>query len=83
VNNIPSPFSAELTEERRLYGIFQHDSAIAGMEPESLEALREVLDDIISCGLWHSRSPHLTPCDFFVWNIKKRHVKQISTLWED
>jgi hypothetical protein len=29
VNNIPSPFFAELTEEERLYGVFQQDSATA------------------------------------------------------
>jgi hypothetical protein len=31
VNNILRPFFAELTEEERLYGVFQHGSATAHM----------------------------------------------------
>jgi hypothetical protein len=56
VNNILSPFFTKLTEEERLYGVFQLDSATADMAYASLEALREFFGDhIISHGLW----PHL------------------------
>jgi hypothetical protein len=39
VNNILSPFFAELTEEERLHGVFQLDSATAHMAYISLEAM--------------------------------------------
>jgi hypothetical protein len=45
VNNILSPFIAELTERERLYGVFQQDSARIHMAYISLEALREVFSD--------------------------------------
>jgi hypothetical protein len=52
VNNILSPFFAELTEEERLYGVFQQNSGTARMAHMSLESLRKVFGyHIISCGL--------------------------------
>jgi hypothetical protein len=57
VNNILRPVIAELTEEERLHGAFQQDSATAHTAHVSVEALREVLDDgVISRGLWPPRS---------------------------
>jgi hypothetical protein len=65
MNNILRPFFTKLTEEERLYSVFQQDSATANMAYISLEALWEVFGDhIISHGLWPPRSPNLTPCDF-------------------
>jgi hypothetical protein len=56
VNNILSPFFTKLTEEERLYSVFQQDSVTDHMAYISLEALQEVFGDcIISCGL-------LPPC---------------------
>jgi hypothetical protein len=72
VNNILSPFFAELTEEERLYGISQQDSATAHTAYISLETLREVFSDcIISRGLWPPRSPDLAPCDLYLWRSLK------------
>jgi hypothetical protein len=47
MNNILSPFFAELTEEERLFGVFQLDSATAHTANVSLEALRKVFGDHI------------------------------------
>jgi hypothetical protein len=64
VNNILSPFCAKLTEEERLYCVFQQDSATAHI---SLEALWEVFGGcVISHSLWPPCSPDLTPCDFYL-----------------
>jgi hypothetical protein len=66
VNNILSPFFAELAEEEGLCSVFQQDSATAHTAHISLEALLEVFGDhVISCGLWPPCSPDLTPCDFY------------------
>jgi hypothetical protein len=64
-----------LTEEERLYSVFQHDSATAHIAHVSLEALQEVFEDhVISCGLWPPRSSDLTPCDFYLWGSLKDKV---------
>jgi hypothetical protein len=68
VNNILRPFFAKISDEERLYCVFQQDSATAHMAHVSLEALREVFNDrVISRGLWPPCSPDLTPCDFYLW----------------
>jgi hypothetical protein len=70
VNKILGPFFAELTEEEKLYGVLQQDSATAYSAYISLEALQEVSGDcIISHGLWLPCSPDLTPCDFYLWEV--------------
>jgi len=52
VNNILCPFFVDLTEEERLYGVFQQDTATAHMAHASLEALRKVFGHrVISHGL--------------------------------
>jgi hypothetical protein len=67
-NNILSPFFTELTDEERLYGVVQQDSATAHTAHVSLEALQEAFDDhLISRGLWPPLPPDLTPCDFYLW----------------
>jgi hypothetical protein len=74
-NNIQRQFFAELTEEERLYGVFQHGSAAPHMARVSLEALREVCDDrVIGRGLWPPLSPDLKPCDFYLWGSLKNKV---------
>jgi hypothetical protein len=73
MNNILSPFFAELTEEERLYSVFQQDSATAYTACISLEALRMVSGNrIINRGLRPPHSPDLTPCDFYFWGKLKR-----------
>jgi hypothetical protein len=75
VNNILSPFFTKLTEEERLYGVFQQDSATAYMAHMSLEALQVVFSGrVISCGLWPPCSPDLTPCDSYLWGSLKDKV---------
>jgi hypothetical protein len=74
VNNILHVFFAGLTEDERLYGVFQQDSATAHTAHASIETLQEVIKDhIISHGSWPSCSPDLTPCDFYSWgNLKDK-----------
>jgi hypothetical protein len=81
VNNILSPPFAKLTEDERMYGVFQPDSATAHMAYVSMEALLKVFGDhIISHGLWPPRSPDLVPCDFYLWgNLKDKTYKETQT----
>jgi hypothetical protein len=75
VNNIPSPFFAQLIEEESLYGVFQQDSAVAHTEHASFEAPQEVFSDhIIIHGLWPPCSPYLIPYDFYLWVSLKDKV---------
>jgi hypothetical protein len=70
MNNILSPIHTELTQDERLYGVFQQDSAKAHVSYISLEELQEVFGNcIISCGLWPQCSPDLAPCDFYLWEV--------------
>jgi hypothetical protein len=56
----------ELTEEERLYGWFQQDSATVHSARMSMQALSDVFGDrIISSGIWPARSPDLYPCNSF------------------
>jgi hypothetical protein len=71
MNSILYPFFGKLTEEERLYGVFQQDSTTAYMAHASLEALRLVFSNrIISHGMWPPRSPKLT-CEFYLWEFKR------------
>jgi hypothetical protein len=64
VQAILGQFFPELTEEERLYGWFQQDSATAQTARMSMQALSDVFGDrIISNGIWPGRSPDLN-CDF-------------------
>jgi hypothetical protein len=67
-------FFPELTEEERLYGWFQQDSATAHTAHVFMQALSEILDRIISSGIWPAHSPYLNPCDFFFWGCLKDNV---------
>ncbi|PNF33184.1 hypothetical protein B7P43_G12809 [Cryptotermes secundus] len=65
----------ELTEEERLYGCFQQDSATAHTAPMSMQALSDVSGNrIISSDIWSARSPDLNPRDFFFWGCLKDKV---------
>jgi hypothetical protein len=59
-------FFSELTEEERLYGWFQQDSATTHTARTSMQALSGIFGDrIISSDIWPVRSPDLNPCDCF------------------
>jgi hypothetical protein len=65
----------ELTEEERLYGWFQQESATDHSACMSLQVLSDVFGDrIISSGIWPARSPDLIPSDFFFWGCLKDKV---------
>jgi hypothetical protein len=72
VNNILSPFSAELTEEQRLYGVFQLGSATAHTAYVSMV----FGDRIISRGLWPPRFPDVVPRDNYLWGSLKDKMHQ-------
>jgi hypothetical protein len=59
-------FFPELTEEERLYGWFQQDSATAHTPRMSKQALSDTFKDTnISTGIWQAHSPDLNPYDTF------------------
>jgi hypothetical protein len=49
----------------------------------SMQALSDVGDRIISCGIWPARSPDLTPCDFFLWGCLKDKVYKSNLRTEE
>jgi hypothetical protein len=60
-------FFSELTEEERLYGCFQQDSATTHTTRMPMQALSDVFGDIIiSSHIWPARSSELSNCDFFL-----------------
>jgi hypothetical protein len=84
VQVILEQFLLELTEEERLYGWFQQDSATAHIVCISMQALSDVFGDrIISSGIWPERSPDLNPCDFFFWRCLKHKVYNSNPQTED
>jgi hypothetical protein len=62
-------FFSELTEEEKLNGWFQQDSATAHTARMSMKASDVFRDRIISNDIWPARSPDLNPCDFFFWAV--------------
>jgi hypothetical protein len=63
VQAIFGKFFQQLTEEERLYGWFQQDSATAHT---ACMALSDVFEDrSISSNVWPVHSPDLNLCDFF------------------
>jgi hypothetical protein len=75
VQVILEQFFSELTEEERLYGWFQQDSATAHTVRMSMQDLSDVSGDrIISCDISPARSLDLNPCDFFFWGCLKHKV---------
>jgi hypothetical protein len=64
----------ELTEDERLYGWFQQDSATAH-NACIMQALSDVFGDkIISSGIGPVCSPHINSCDFLFWCCLKDDV---------
>jgi hypothetical protein len=63
----------ELTEDKRLYGWFQQESATPTLHVLYLYRLFSSVfgDRIISSGIWPARSPDLNPCDIFFWGCLK------------
>jgi hypothetical protein len=67
VQVILGQFFPELTEEEKLYGLFEQDSATAHTSRMSMQALSDVFwDRNISINTWSARSPDLNTCDFFL-----------------
>jgi hypothetical protein len=66
VQVILGQFFPKLTEEERLYGWFQQDSATAHTTGISMQALSDVFGDSIISGIWPAHSPNLNPRDFFL-----------------
>jgi hypothetical protein len=68
-------FFPELTEEERLYGLFQKDSATPHTVCTSMQALFDAFGDrLISSGIWPARSPDYNPCVFFFWGCLKGKI---------
>jgi hypothetical protein len=62
------PFFEEMTDDKRQYSYFQQDNDTAHNTLNSMRTLQMVFNDrIISTGLWPSRSPDLSVCDFHLW----------------
>jgi inhibitor of nuclear factor kappa-B kinase subunit alpha len=75
VQGILGQFFSELTEEERLYGWFQQDSATDHTTRMAMKALSDVFRDrIISSDIWPAHSPDFNPCDFFFWGCLKNKV---------
>ena len=73
VMELLQPFIAQLMEEEREYAFFQQDGATAHTSLFSMsyvhEAFRE--EHTVPTGLWLSRLPDLSTCDFYLWvNLK-------------
>ena len=74
-DDILTPFFEELTDIDCRNGYFQQDSATAHTAQDSLKLISEIFEDrVISAGLWPSRSPDLTACDFHLWGYLKNKV---------
>jgi hypothetical protein len=66
VQTILGQLFPELTEEERLYGWFQQDSATAHIAYMSMHALSDFFGErMISSGIWPARSPDLNLSDIF------------------
>jgi hypothetical protein len=73
VQIILGQFFSELTEEERLYGWFQQDSATARTARMSMQALSNVFGDRnISSDILPESSPDLKPCDFLGGCLKDK-----------
>ena len=78
-SHILEPLYDELTYTERLTGCFQQDNATAHTANESMTELRHVFCcRIISKELWPTRSPDLTPNDFYFWGRMKNRVYETN-----
>jgi hypothetical protein len=70
VQVILGQFFPGLTNEERLYGWFQQDSATACTAFMSIQALSNLFGDrIISSGIWPAHSPNLNSCNFLLLGL--------------
>jgi hypothetical protein len=82
------PFIGHLNEDEIARGCFQQDGATAHTARVSMTLLRDVFGDkIISKDISSSRSPHLTPPDYYLWGEMKGAVYKDNPhthleLWE-
>jgi hypothetical protein len=84
VQVILGQFPPEITEEGRLYGWFQQDSATSHTARIPMQALSEVFGDgIISSGIWSARSPDFNTSDFSVWGCVKDKVYKSNPRTEE
>ena len=65
-------FVDQLDDDELRNGYFQHDGATCHTSIESMTEIENFFDDrVISKALWPSRSPDLSPSDFFLWGALK------------
>jgi hypothetical protein len=75
INRILNPFINELDDQELQHGHFQQDSATAHTAFNTMQYLRQFFGNrVISRGIWPSRSPDLTPLDFFLFGHLKNKV---------
>jgi hypothetical protein len=68
INLILNRFFPEFTEEERLYGYFQQDSATVHTAGNSMAAISDgFCNRDNSEGLWPAHSTDLMLCDFYLW----------------
>jgi hypothetical protein len=75
ITRILNPFINELDDQELQHGHFQQDSATAHTAFNTMQYLRQFFGNrVISRGIWPSRSPDLTPLDFFMFGHLKNKV---------
>lgn len=73
--NILEPFFANLHDDELQLGYFQQDGATAHTAGGTIRYIQEFYGDrIISRGVWPSRSPDLTPLDFYLFGKIKNRI---------
>jgi hypothetical protein len=74
----------ELTEEERLYGWFQQDSATAHSARISMQALSDIFSERnISTGIWQAHSPDLNPYDISFCGSLQDKFKTVKPIWKN
>jgi hypothetical protein len=74
-NNILDVFINQLHDDKLTHGYFQQDGATAHTTRETLDYLRQFFDDtLISRDLWPTRSPDLTPLDYYLFSHLKNTI---------
>jgi hypothetical protein len=73
----------ELTEEERLYGWFQQDSATAHTARMSMQALSDTFRaKNISTGIWHHIHPTLTLTIFSSVVLCRTNFETVNPIWK-
>jgi len=72
---IINTFVNQLDDEELSTGYFQQDGATSPTSHVSMAEIQSFFGDpVISKGLWPTRSPDLTPPDYFLWGYLKGRV---------